>query len=151
MIRLRGHTIAELLIVVLIVGVLTVVAIPRLHFRLVDQSQAQATAWKIVADLRRARSLAILHAATNTQGFALEMRHHGTKTTYDLVDLSDSHVVDSHTLASDVAWEGGHQFHFDQLGALVEGSDTALEISGGKRTFVIRVVSATGAVTCEEQ
>lgn len=151
MVSRKGHTLAELLIVVVIVGVLAAVAIPRLQFGLVDRSHAEATAWKIVTDLRRARSLAILHAATNTRGFALEVQHRGTRTTYDLVDLSSSHAVDSHTLTSDVAWDGGSQFRFNQLGALQEGSDNTLEISGGKRVFVIHIVPATGTVTCEEK
>ena len=151
MVSRTGHTIAELLIVVLIVGVLTAVAIPRLQFGLIGQNQAKAAAWKIVADLRRTRSLAILHAATNTQGFGLEMQCRGTRTTYDLVDLSDSRAVDSHTLASDVAWDGGSQFRFNPLGALQEGSDSVLEISGGQRVFAIRIIPATGSVTCQEK
>ncbi|UCD50901.1 MAG: prepilin-type N-terminal cleavage/methylation domain-containing protein [Phycisphaerales bacterium] len=148
--RRRGYTVAELLVVVLIIGVLAAVGVPRLQFGLRDRSQGSVTAWKIVTDLRRTRSLAILHAATNPQGFALNVRRQGKNTTYDLVDLSNSRVVESHAIDSSVVCEGGASFQFGPLGALKDGSDSSLELSLGPSTFELTVVPATGTVRCVE-
>lgn len=148
--RKRGYTVAELLVVVLIIGVLAAVGVPRLQFGLRDRSQGSVTAWKIVTDLRRARSLAILHAATNPQGYALNVRRRGKKTIYDLVDLSNSRVVDSHDVDSSVVCAGEASFQFGPLGALRDGSDTSLELSAGSSTFELTVVPATGTVQCVE-
>jgi MSHA pilin protein MshC len=148
--RNRGYTVAELLVVVLIIGVLAAVGVPRLQFGLRDRSQGSVTARKIVTDLRRTRSLAILHAATNPQGFALQVHRQGRRTAYDLVDLSNSRVVDSHALDSSVVCAGEASFQFGPLGALKDGSDTSLELSAGSSTFELTVTPATGTVRCEE-
>lgn len=142
----KGYTVAELVVVVLILGVLTCVAVPRLQLGLRDGRQAESTAWKIVTDLRRARSLAILHAATNPQGFALDIR----RGAYHIVDLSNSRIIDSQTIGSRILCEGGSTFEFGPLGALTEGHDKALRISAGDRTFAITIVPATGMVKCTE-
>jgi prepilin-type N-terminal cleavage/methylation domain-containing protein len=146
----KGYTVAELLIVVLIVGVLAAVGVPRLQFGVRDSSLGNVTAWKIVTDLRRTRSLAIAHAATNPQGFALKVQRQRKKTTYHLVDLSNSEVVDSHSIDSSVLCAGGTTFQFGPLGALKDGSDTSLELSAGQRTFELRIIPATGTVRCAE-
>jgi len=148
--RRKGYTLAELLIVVLIIGVLAAVGVPRLQFGLRDSSQGNVTARKIVTDLRRTRSLAILNAAINPQGYALNVRRQGQKTTYDLVDLSTSEVVDSHAVDPGVVCTGGTTFEFGPLGSLKEGSDTSLELSAGTSSFELHIIPATGAVRCLE-
>lgn len=146
----KGYTVAELVVVVVILGVLTCVAVPRLQLGLRDGRQAESTAWKIVADLRRTRSLAILHAATNAQGFALNIQRSARRTAYHIVDLSNSRIVDSQTIGESILCEGGSTFEFGPLGALAEGHDKTLRISAGERTFAITVVPATGMVKCIE-
>lgn len=146
----KGYTVAELLIVALIVGVLAAVSVPRLQLGPRNRGRGDATARKIITDLRRARSLAILHAATNPQGYALKVRRQGQQTDYDLVDLSTSQVVDSHTVDSSVVWTGGAIFQFGPLGSLKDGSDTSLELSAGSSTFELNIIPATGAVQCQE-
>jgi prepilin-type N-terminal cleavage/methylation domain-containing protein len=146
--RRRGYTIAELVVVVLILGVLTYVAVPRLPFTARKRSLVENTAWKIVTDLRRTRSLAILHAATNPQGYALDVQRTGRRTTYQIVNLSNSRIIDSHVVNHSVLCEGGPRFEFNPLGALKDGSNRTLEVSAENHTFAIAVIPATGMVKC---
>jgi Tfp pilus assembly protein FimT len=146
--RRQGYTIAELVVVVLILGVLTYVAVPRLPFTARNRSLAESTAWKIVTDLRRTRSLAILHAATNPQGYALDVQRRGRRTVYQIINLSNSRIIDSHVVNHNVLCKGGPRFEFGPLGALREGSDRALEVCAEDHTFAIAVIPATGMVKC---
>lgn len=145
---LRGHTLAELLVVVLIIGVLTCVAVPRLPFRARDRQQAEGEARKIVIGLRRTRSLAILHAATHPKGYAFEIRRQGLATSLVVLDLDNSAVVDSQTLAAGVRCQGDLRFSFNGLGALKESGQASLDVSLSDRTFRITVTPGTGAVQC---
>ena len=136
--------------VVMIAGILTAVAIPRLQFGWVHRSKAETTAWKIVTDLRRARSLAILNAANKPDGYGLNMETSGERSHYEIVDLGTSSTVDSHTLDSSIVHTGSQEFAFNRLGALKEGSDSTVALSTTEKTFTITVVSATGMVKCVE-
>jgi type II secretory pathway pseudopilin PulG len=146
----KAYTLVELLIVIVMVGALTFVAVPRLQFGLKHRQQAEATAWKIVTGLRRTRSLAILHAATKPAGFALKFRSSGSSTICEIVDIASSSVVDSKTVDSTVTCTGGVKFEFGPLGALKPQSDTSLSVSAMGKTLTISIVPATGMVRCVE-
>lgn len=144
----RGHTLAELVVIVLILGALACVAVPRLPFSARDRRQAEVEARKIVSGLRRTRSLAILQAATHPGGFALEIRRQGKVTSYEILDLDNSAVVDSHALASGVRCQGDSRFCFNGLGALKDSGRAFVDVSLSDTTFAITVTPSTGAVQC---
>lgn len=133
---------------VLIIGILACVAVPRLQFGAVYRAKADAMAQKVVTDLRWARAQAILHAAENTNGFALNMTGASPYGGYEMVDLSDSSVVTSHDFPSTTRCTGGTRFEFGPLGNVKDGSDTQLQISSENRTFTIMLIPATGMVKC---
>ena len=139
----KAFSLVELVIMVLFLGVLAVVALPRMNFGLISKQKADSTARKIVTDLRRTRSLAISNAAENTAGFALN-------TGYQIEDLDSSETVDSHTIDSAVTCNGGQNFEFGPLGNLLDGSDSQLTVSANGKTFTIDIVSATGMIKCTE-
>lgn len=147
----RGYTLTELLVIVLIVGILTSVAVPRLPFGTLGGRPAEVEAQKIVADLRRTRSLAILHAVTHPNGFALEIRRQNKGTSCSILDLDASTVVDSRTLPTGVRCTGTARFSFGGLGALKEPVGAPLDVSASGRTFEITVAASTGAVRCVEK
>jgi prepilin-type N-terminal cleavage/methylation domain-containing protein len=145
-----AFSLVESIIVVLIVGVLAVIAIPRFNYAVISKYKAESTAAKVVTDLRRTRSLAISNAATNTAGFALNMTGSSPYSGYEIVNLDTSEVVDSHSIDSAVTCTGGSAFQFGPLGSLKAGSDTQLTIAAEGRSSTITITGATGAIKCVE-
>ena len=147
-----AYTIVELIIIVLFLGALAAIAVPKLNFSTIFKQQADGLARKIVTDLRRTRRLAISDAATNTDGFALNMTGSSPPgyTGYNIVDANSDETVDSHTIDSDVTCTGGDEFQFGPLGNLLSESDTELTVSVPPKTFTITITSATGMVKCTE-
>jgi len=145
-----AYTIVELIIIVLFLGALAAIAVPKLNFSVVFKQQADCLARKIVTDLRRTRTLAISDAASNTDGFALNMTGSSPYTGYEIVNLNTEETVDSHTIDSDVTCTGGDEFQFGPLGNLLSESDTELTVLASPKTFTITITSATGMVKCTE-
>lgn len=147
----KGVTLAELIIVVAIIGVMTFIAVPRMGYSLVNTGKAQTTAYKIAAAIRYARSLAISDAAGNTQGYMVNMTGSGDYTGYEVVNLNTSEVVETGSIdANKVSCIGANDFRFGSLGNRFGDTDS-LTVSGGDKTYAVSVVSATGLVKCEEQ
>jgi Tfp pilus assembly protein FimT len=147
---LMGLTIVELILIVLFLGILAAIAVPRLQFATLHRKQADTVARKIVTDLRRTRTLAISDAAANASGFALNMTGSAPYSAYEIVNLNTSATVDSHTIDSAISCTGGATFRFSRLGNLLAGSGTQLTVAADGKTFTITIISATGAVKCEE-
>jgi len=146
----RAFTLVEVILVVLFLGIMAAIAIPRLSLSTLSKQKADCLAQKVVTDLRRARRLAISDAAGNTAGFRMNMTGSSPYTGYDIVDANSAETVDSHTIDSSVSCTGGNEFRFGPQGNLLSGSATQLVISAGGKTFTIDVTSATGTVKCVE-
>jgi Tfp pilus assembly protein PilE len=146
----RGASITELAVIVLFIGIMAVIAVPRLNFAIIKKSKTETTAKKILTDIRRTRSLAISDAANNTQGFQLQMLGSSPYTGYKIDNLDTSEKIDEHSIDSNVSCTGASLFKFGPIGNLLSGSDTNLVVSGSGKTFTITVVSATGTVKCVE-
>lgn len=144
----KGVTLIEMLVVVLIIAAMTFVAIPRFSMATAKAGSAQAAAQKIAAGIRYTRSLAISNAATNTQGFSLNMTGSGSYTGFTIVDLGSGSVVKTETIVSGVTCTGANDFRFGPLGNRLIDSDS-LTVSAGGKTLNITVISATGMVKCQ--
>ena len=140
---------AEMIVVVLILGALAFIAIPRLNFAALHHKQAHTIAKKIVTDLRRTRVLAISNAASNTKGYNLQMVGSSPYTSYQIVDANSSSTVDTQTIDSPVSCTGGSVFKFGILGNLLTGSSsTPITISSEGKTYTITVITGTGIAEC---
>jgi Tfp pilus assembly protein FimT len=144
-----GHSLTEIAVVVLILGVLAFVGVPRLRFDAVERATANAVARKLATDLRRARAEALLHAAQNPVGVAVVMTGSGRYSGYQIVNLLDSSVLDTHTIAAGVSCTGAGRLEFGPLGNLRDGSGTTIQVTAHGRTCRITLVSATGMVKCQ--
>jgi Tfp pilus assembly protein FimT len=151
MARQKGaFTLVELILIVLFVGILAFIVVPRMNLSVVSKQKAETTARKIITDLRRTRRLAISDAANNTAGFALKMTGSSPYTGYEIENLDTAETVDTHTINSTITCTGGSEFNFGPLGNLLTGSDTQLSVSASGKTFTIDITSATGMVKCTE-
>ena len=148
----RAFTLIEVILVVLFLGIMAAIAIPRLSLSTLSKQEADCLAKKIVTDLRRTRQLAISDAANNTDGFALNMTGGSPYTGYEIEDLSTSTIITNGTFSIDsaISCTGEANFQFGPLGNLLSESDAQLVISVDEKTFTIDVTSATGMVKCTE-
>jgi Tfp pilus assembly protein FimT len=148
--KTSAFSLVEAIIVVLFIGILAAIAVPRFNFAIISKHKAEVAARKTVTDLRRTRRFAISDATNNVQGFALNMTGSAPYTAYEILNLDTSTIVDSHTIDSEVTCTGGNRFEFAPLGNLKAGSDTRLRISAEGRTFTITIIPATGMIKCGE-
>ena len=143
-----GFSLAELIIIVLILGVLSLIAVPKLQFATLRRQKADTVASKIVTDLRFTRQLAITNAAENTTGYQMNMTGGGPYNGYDIVNSETFEIVESYSIDSDISCTGGNLFKFGPLGNLLSGSGTQLTVSSEGKSFTITIVSPTGMVKC---
>lgn len=140
----KAYTLAELLTVVMLLGVMMAITIPRINFAAIRRSKTGAVVQRIVADLRRTRTLAISDAASNTDGFSLVMTAGSPHPGYTITNQSTSLDVDSHSFDAAIAVTNGSNFNFGPLGSLIGGSDTQIDVAADGRSYTITIVSATG-------
>ena len=149
----NAHTLVEMILVVIFVGILAAVALPRINFAIIRKQKADTSARKIVTDLRRIRRLAITDAANNTSGYQINMTGGPPFTGYEIVNLDPpSAVLETHTIDSDVSCTctGGTLFKFGPLGNLLAGSGTQIDTSAEGRSFTITLIASTGIIKCVE-
>ncbi len=144
----RAFTVTELLIIVVVVGVLAAIAMPRLDFSVISRRKAEVTAKRIVTDLRRTRRLAIAHAAKRSS-FKLVMTGSDAYTGYEIISSALGQVVDSYSIDPDVTCTGGQTFRFGPKGELLTDSSNPLMVSSRGKTYTIRITRETGMVECE--
>lgn len=146
----NAHTLVELIIIVVMLGALALIAIPRLQFGAIYRKQADTVARKIVTDLRRTRQLAISNAATNPNGFALNMTGAPPYSDYRIVDGNGTPIPNgTFSIDSKISCSGGASFQFGPLGNLT-GSDSGLTVSANGKIFTISITPATGMIKCTQ-
>lgn len=135
---------------VVLVGILAAIAVPRMNMAVIDEQKSHTFARKLAADLRYARQLALTHAAQNNQGYGLYLTGGGSYTAYEIRDLDTNDVIHSYPIDESVLVTGGHEFRFGPLGNLLSGSDRQIQVTAGDREFNLAVQPATGAIVCTE-
>ena len=143
----NAYSLAELVMVCVLMGICAMVAVPRMNLAVIKKYKSQTTAHQIITDLRLVRNLAITSAATNNTGFALKMVGSSPYRTYRIINLATNAEISSHTLVNDVQCTGGINFNFGPLGNLKTGSDTTLVVSAQGSTTTITIIPATGSIT----
>jgi prepilin-type N-terminal cleavage/methylation domain-containing protein len=149
--RKNGFTFVEIVVVVLILGVMTAVTIPRLHFGAIYQRESDIEARRLVADLRRIRSMALRDAATNSKGYEVVMNNTGVTTGYRIDNLNSHDTLDTYTFDSHVTVDaGGIKYSFGPMGNLTKGQGTEITVSFEDTSYTISFVASTGTVILTE-
>ena len=144
----RGFSLAELVLVVAMLGILAAVTIPRLPHEVIGRKRCEVSAAKMAGHLRWTRQLAITNAAANPTGFRLEMTGDAPYEAYRIVNAETAEVVASESINEGVLCTGTNTIAFNPLGALIEGR-AQLEFSAEGKTVALSVVAATGTVIYE--
>jgi Tfp pilus assembly protein FimT len=144
----KAYSLIEAIIVVAIIGALAFIAVPRLNFAGLYKKQAHEIAKQITTDLRRTRTMAIINAATNSTGYSLRMTGSSPYTGYQIVNDSNSAVIDTLTIDSHISSSGGPNFLFGPLGNLRSGSNSSLTVTAEGKTYTVTLISGTGIVQC---
>jgi prepilin-type N-terminal cleavage/methylation domain-containing protein len=145
-----AFTLVELVLVVVILGVMAVVALPRFGHDALDRLATTTIAREIASDMRLARSLAISNAATNAQGYAVRMVGAPPYSSYEILSIPTGETVSTKAIPGGVACTGDPEFRFGPLGALSPGSGTTLRVAGQGKQYVLTLIPATGSVTIQE-
>lgn len=149
--RRNGYTLTEVVMVVMLLGVMTAVAVPRLQFGAIRQSEARAEARRLVADCRRVRSMALRDAAANNKGFEIVMDSTGATSGYQIDNLDSHDTLETYTFDTDVTVTAGNlKYCYGPLGNMTKGQDTTITVASDTVSFTISFVAATGAVILTE-
>jgi len=150
--RRNAHTLAELVLVLVIMGALTAVAIPRLSFRAVQHKKLVGAAYKLMADLRRTRSLALRDAAAHNLGYRLEMVGASPYTEYRIEEANTEAEVDRISVDSSITVTASptSSFVFSPIGDMTSGGNSQIDLSAEGKSFTLTFVLETGAVLCVE-
>ena len=145
----KAYSLVELIIVVMFIGILAAISVPRMDFAIISKQKVDTTARKIVTDLRRTRRLAISDAANNSGGFEVTMAGSPPYSGYHIRSYPAHEIVDSLAIDSDISCTGDKKFRFGPMGNLTN-TGFQLKVAAQGRSFTITIIPATGMVKCVE-
>ena len=132
-----GVTLVEVMMIVVIIGILTAISMPRIGKSLYEHS-AHTTARRIVADMRYARRLAITAAKDHIVRFSPAG---GPYTGYSVFQES-MQVGEARQIPERVTCTGTAEFTFQLLGNA--SSDGTVSLNAGDSQYDVNIIAATG-------
>ena len=144
----KGFTLIESALVVIVIGMIAVIAIPKIIS--LDKHVVSITARQITADMRYARNLAVSNMANYVVTFSTDGLSY---TKYEIFRVGDATPVKSRDIPAEVECTAAGDFGvaneltFTHLGSTVTNNGEIISISEPESVpKVISVISATGRV-----
>jgi len=143
-----GFTLVELILVVAVLAILVSIAIPRIGWETMGKVQAETAARQFSDYLKLARSLAITHASSNSEGYEVVLSP-SKPYTYSLINANTSVVVKGPiALPESVSRSGDRTYQFTPLGNLSVSRELEVEFSKAGDTTVVSV-TPIGRITVQ--
>jgi len=135
----RGMTMIEVIMVMMIIGILAAVVIPKLGLpTATSTASVDGAAYMIASDIRYAQEFAMANRASKTVTFT------SGSSTYT---FSPTSTLDpSGRLPSGVTTRDNYTITFNSLGEPIVGGDGSVRVWDGVRTKTISVLNYTGKV-----
>ncbi len=143
-----GFTLVELILVVAVLAILVSIAIPRIGWGTMGKVQAETAARQFSDYLKLARSLAITHASSNSEGYEVVLSP-SKPYTYSLINANTSDVIKGPVaLPEGVNRRGDRTYQFTPLGNLSVSRELEVEFSKAGDTTVVSV-TPIGRITVQ--
>ncbi|MCX5632239.1 MAG: type II secretion system protein [Phycisphaerae bacterium] len=146
--RIKGFTLIELILVVVILAILASVVIPRAGWGTMSKVQAETAGREFCNYLKLARSLAITHASSNSEGYKVVLSP-SQPYTYSLSNVATSEVIKGPiALPQGVSRSGDRTYQFTPLGNLSVTQTRETTFSKDGETSVVSV-TPIGKITVQ--
>lgn len=143
-----GFTLIELVLTVAVLAILVSIVIPRVGWDTMGKVQAETAARQFSDYLKLARSLAITHASSNSEGYKVVLSP-SQPYTYSLINADTSDVVKGPVaLPEGVGHSGDRTCQFKPLGNLSVSRELSVQFSKSGDTTVVSV-TPIGRITVQ--
>ncbi len=143
-----GFALVELILTVALLAILVGIVIPRVGWDAMGKVQAETAARQFSSYLKLARSLAITHASSNSEGYKVVLSSAGPYT-YTLSNADTSEVIKGPVaLPEGVARSGDRTYQFTPLGNLSVSRELSVRFSKSGDTTIV-TVTPVGRITVQ--
>jgi len=140
--RQSGFTFIEVILVMVIMGILSAILIPRLSILTSPDSSLEGAAYIIASDIRYAQEWAMANRVSKTVTFSTSIPPGPTGYTFNPTSSLDP----SGKLPSGITISNNFTITFNSLGEPTTGGGGSVMVSNGVQTKTISVVNYTGKV-----
>lgn len=140
--RQSGMTLVELILMVVIIGILSVVVIPKLDTTSFSGTSVGGAAWMIASDIRYVQECAMANRVSKSVAFTSGQSVY----TFPATVPSTTNLDPSGRLPSGVTISTNFTVTFNSLGEPTAGGGGSVTVSSGGQTKTISVVNYTGKV-----
>ena len=137
-----GMTLIEVIMVMVIIGILCAVVIPKIGFTISSSASVDGGAYMIASDIRYVQECAMANRVTKSVVFTSGQSIY----TFPATTPSTSGLDPSGRLPSGVTIATTITFTFNSLGEPTAGGGSSVTVSGGGQTRTITVLNYTGKV-----
>jgi prepilin-type N-terminal cleavage/methylation domain-containing protein len=138
----RGVTLLEVILVIVIVGILVAIVVPKTNITVTSETSVNGAAYMIASDIRYTQECAMANRVSKSVSFVAGQNFY----TFPATVPSTSGLDPSGRLISGVTTGTTITFTFNSLGEPIAGGGNSVTVSDGATTKTITVLQYTGKV-----